>query len=120
MAEAEAAAAAAAEAQHSSGGGGGTVPSTVLTLTPSGISKAVAQLIKLARRNGLERATHPDDPARFVGSEVGLHGAVAALGDAAADVGLYSGLLDGAGGGGGGGGETVIHPDRKSVVAEKQ
>ena len=84
--------------------GGGPSPST-LVLTPAGIARATAQLVRLAERNGLERAAHPASPERFVGSEVALHSAVGVLGAAAADpVGLYPALLGAANNGGAAGG----------------
>ena len=86
--------AAAIAAQHNSGGGS-SLPST-LVLTPSGIARATAQLVRLSARNALERATHPDSPEKFVESEVNLHAAIARMGDAAVDVvGLYAILCGG-------------------------
>lgn len=90
---AEAEAALAADQSSSTFGSAATI-----TLTPSGIRQACANLTKCATQNEMDRAQHPDDPAQFMESEVMLNSAVEALKDVAAAVHLYPTLVETNGG----------------------
>ena len=90
---AEAEAALAADQSSSTFGSASTI-----TLTPTGIRQACANLTKCATQNEMDRAQHPDDPAQFMESEVMLNSAIESLKDVAAAVHLYPTLVETNGG----------------------
>ena len=70
----------------------GTGPSTVV-LTPAGIRSAASQLEKIATTNEMERAQYPDQPEKFLQSEVLLNDTLDSLRDVAAAPSLYVSLI---------------------------
>ena len=62
---------------------------TTVTLDPLGVSKSATALCKVYEKNQLQRSEFPENPEKYMNSEVDLHDALQAIHNVAADPLLY-------------------------------